>query len=450
MLSLAQGNDASDQVALHAKYGPVVRVAPNKLSYAAGAQAHKDIYGHRKHGQPSIAKDPSFYVASPNGVHNLVSADDANHARQRKALSPAFADKTLKDLEPLLGHWMNKMKEKLQQKAEAGEKVDILKYFNCTTFDIMGDLAFSEDLHMLENGEYSAWVQAIFSSAKEMAKLRAFKMINWFTEWLVNTLLLNNPNAQLKRSQYWNDSKERADRRLASTPERPDLWTKIFEKSKVAEDGLTLDEYHSTASILMIAGTETTATALSGVMYYLLRHPQYFQALSQEIRSAHSTADDITMESLQHLKYLHAVLQEGLRMYPPLPSILPRIAPEGLIVCGQVVPQGTILGVSHLATYRSSEHFKNASEFRPERWLGEDVQYQDDHRDSFEPFAVGPRNCLGKSLAWHEMRLVLATAIFHFDFVLCEESFEWDEQKVYVFWEKKALMCKLTPVIREA
>ena len=296
---------------------------------------------------------------------------------------------------------------------------------------------------MLENGEYSSWVQTIFLGIKNGARLRAVKLINRGTEWFVNWFVLQNQGVRIKQAKHWNHSKERVDRRLARTPDRSDLWTKILEKSK-GSDGLSREEHYSNASLFMIAGTETTATALSGATYYLLRNPDYLQKLTQEIRDAHDSFEEISLDSLQRLKYLHAVLQEGLRMYPPVPSLLPRVAPVGgLVVCGEWVPDGTSLGVHQLSTGRSAENFKDPMEFRPERWLG-DPEYKNDHLDAMEPFSVGPRNCLGKNLAWHEMRLILATMLYHFDLRLCEESREWDEQKVYVLWEKKELMCRLS------
>ena len=195
----------------------------------------------------------------------------------------------------------------------------------------------------------------------------------------------------------------------------------------------------------MIAGTETTATALSGTTYHLLRNPAVLQTLVTEIREAFADFDDITLEDLARLKYLQAVLQEGLRMYPPVPIALPRRIPkEGSIVCDEWVPGDVAIGVNHFATYRMPEHFKNAYEFHPERWL-EDPAYKDDHLDAFEPFSVGPRNCLGKNLAWHEMRVLLVTVLLHFDPQLCKESDDWSEQKVYTLWEKRPLMCSLTP-----
>ena len=164
----------------------------------------------------------------------------------------------------------------------------------------------------------------------------------------------------------------------------------------------------------MIAGTETTATALSGTTYRLLKNPEVLKTLVEEVRGAFSDFDDISLEKLARQKYLHAVLQEGLRMYPPVPIALPRRTPkEGSFVNGQWVPGDVAIGVNHFATYRMPEHFKDADEFHPERWLG-DPAYKDDHLDALEvsrgfetdltptdqvlsqPFSVGPRNCLGK------------------------------------------------------
>lgn len=167
--------------------------------------------------------------------------------------------------------------------------------------------------------------------------------------------------------------------------------------------------------------------------------------LTTEIREAFNSYDDLHLESLARLEYLMAVLQEGLRMYPPVPSTLPRKVPVGgAVVCGEHLPEGTVVGVNHMAVYRSEEHFKHAHEFHPERWLG-DAEFKDDHLDALEPFSVGPRNCLGRNLAWHEMRLLLATVMLHFDLELCDESKDWTDQKVYTIWEKKPLMCTLKP-----
>lgn len=172
----------------------------------------------------------------------------------------------------------------------------------------MGDLSFNEPLYMLEKGEYSSWVKAIFLGIKNAAMLRGIKLSGELGRYVVDKWLFQSAMVRKKQAEHWNYTKERVNRRLARTPDRPDLWSKILEKSS-GPDGLTTEEHHSLASLFMIAGTETTATALSGVTYYLLRNPEYLKKLTQEIRESHSSFDDITLESIARLKYLQAVLQ---------------------------------------------------------------------------------------------------------------------------------------------
>ncbi|KAF7186829.1 Cytochrome P450 monooxygenase [Pseudocercospora fuligena] len=438
--TILKGTEGTELPELHEKYGPVVRIAPDHLSFNGGALAWKDIYGFKKNAY----KDPFFYGKPFNGVASLITADDENHSRQRKLVSHAFADKTLRELEPMLKKWVGVMKQKMTEKAVAGEKSDMLKFYNCTTFDIMGDLSFNEGLDMLENGEYSSWVKAIFLGIKDAVRLRTIRLLNSYINWFVVKFVMQNETVRKKAAEHWNYSKERVDRRLAKNPEQPDLWSKILEKSD-GPGGLTVPEHHSLASLFMIAGTETTATALSGVTYYLLKNPDYLKKLTTEIREAHASFDDLTLESIAKLKYLHAVLQEGLRVYPPVPCTLPRLVPKGgASLDGEYVPEGTTVGVHQLSTYRSSTHWTKPYEFHPERWLG-DPEFAGDHLDSLEPFSTGPRNCIGKNLAWHEMRLILATTLLCFDLELCEESKDWADQKIFTLWEKVPLMCRLTP-----
>jgi hypothetical protein len=147
--AMVSGNEGKIYADLHQKYGPVVRIGPQRLSYAGGAQSWKSIYGFRKHGQSMPHKDMMFYGGSLNKEPSLIIAEDSDHGRQRKILSHAFSDKALKEQEPLLKRWAQLLRKKLDEKANGHDKVDMVKYYNFTTFDVMGDLTFSEGLDMV-------------------------------------------------------------------------------------------------------------------------------------------------------------------------------------------------------------------------------------------------------------------------------------------------------------
>jgi cytochrome P450 len=125
--------------------------------------------------------------------------------------------------------------------------------------------------------------------------------------------------------------------------ERPDIWTYVLRNtdSKNGKERLSLDQMYSCASTFMMAGTETTATQLSGLTYLLLKNPEPMRKLKTEIRAAFSSQADIQMQPLAQLDYLNACLEEGLRFYPPVPIGTPRLTPaRGSIVCGEFLPGG--------------------------------------------------------------------------------------------------------------
>lgn len=103
---------------------------------------------------------------------------------------------------------------------------------------------------------------------------------------------------------------------------------------------MTLEQIRANASLLIIAGSETTATALSGATYLLCSNPDTLAKLTEEVRSAFSSEDEITLLSVQKLKYMLAVLDESLRMFPPVPTASPRTIHEGGdVVCGTFLPE---------------------------------------------------------------------------------------------------------------
>jgi len=250
---------------------------------------------------------------------------------------------------------------------------------------------------MLEDGELSPWVQTIFAGFKAGTFWRCVMQYSAITSWLVGKLLFNSKQVRVKQWENFEYCQSRMDKRLAREPAHSDLWSRILSKSDSAES-LSRDEYHSNAVTFMVAGTETTATALSGLIYFLHQadNRHALNKLKAEVRGKFSSFGDTTLEGLARLEYMHAIIQEGLRMYPPAPSQLPRrTLSGGMIICGQFIPGNITVDVHPLATFTSPTHFKNPQKFQPERWLG-DPEYKDDHLDAVEPFSYGPQNCLGK------------------------------------------------------
>jgi cytochrome P450 len=110
---------------------------------------------------------------------------------------------------------------------------------------------------------------------------------------------------------------------------------------------MSVEELEGNATILIMAGSETTATLLSGVTYFLLTNPHAIKRLEEEVRSTFSSEDEINVLSVNKLSYMLACLDEAFRMYPPLPTGLPRVVPKGgAIIADRFVPEDVSASIS--------------------------------------------------------------------------------------------------------
>ncbi|OCK74982.1 cytochrome P450 [Lepidopterella palustris CBS 459.81] len=440
-LSLVKGTFAADIRDLHEKYGEVIRFTPNHISFT-NAEAWKDIYNYRS-GTPHFTKDKMNYITPINGVESIHSTpDDASHSRQRRLLSHAFSEKALREQEPLIKSYIDLLMKRLHEEVQGSKKgkVDLVRWLNWTTFDLVGDLTFGEPFRCLEKSDYHPWIAIVFDSMRAAMFIVATKQFPLLDRFLASLI----PKSVMQKFlDHHNLSAEKMDRRLATKTERPDFVKYIVERSP---DGIDLGEMHSNSTLIILGGSETSATALSGAIYHLSRNSAKLQKLLEEVRSSIKSEDDFSLNNLAHMTYLNAVLEESMRIYPPVAGYLPRVAPkEGISVAGHWVPPGTQASVTAWAITHSPNNFRDPDLFVPERWIDDGGIYASDKRVASQPFSVGPRNCIGKNLAYAEMRLILSKLLWNFDFEVCEESRNWMDQKTFILWQKSPLMLQLTP-----
>ncbi|CAL5865821.1 uncharacterized protein PFLUO_LOCUS27 [Penicillium psychrofluorescens] len=425
---------------LHDKYGDIVRTGPKMLVYRS-PQAWRDIYSHRKSGAGSFVKDPEFYLQGPRGP-NILNANDTDHSRTRRLLSHAFSERALRDQEDLVQSYVDTLVERLQGEVSASRgTVDMTRWYNFTTFDIIGDLAFGEPFGCLRESQYHPWVKMVFVSTKVLALQRPLAIYPILAP-IVRQFL---PKRLTKmRQEHFALCTEKVHRRLEVKTDRPDFWTYIMRYND--ERSLTTVEMESNAALLILAGSETTASLLSGFTYYTLTNPRAHQKLLHEIRGTFKSIHEINFQSVSQLTYLVAALEESLRVYPPVPSIIPRVVPKGgALIDGEFVPEGISVSGAHFSTYHAESLFAEPDSFIPERWLeSRDKRFESDNRGALQAFSLGPRNCLGRNLAYAEMRLIAAKMLWTFDMAMDEGSAGWDSQRSYNIWERKPLMVKLS------
>lgn len=298
----------------------------------------------------------------------------------------------------------------MREDAKEGREVDMVQNFNLATFDIISDLSFGESFGGLRIRTPHAWIKAFFDIAKigtivTQIVLLKIPIISTLVALLILPMLR-------KRLGIMNYTKDKIEKRIDQRTDRPDFMSYVLRYND--EKGMSREEIQATFNVLMIAGSETTATLLAGCTYLLQKHPRVRQKLQAEIRDSFLDDKEITMLSVSHLTYLDAVVGESLRLYPPVPVALTRMTPpEGAVICGHWVPGNVCplrmrlsflltvsqvsVGVPQFAAYTSPLNFAEPESFAPERMLQEhDAKFDEDRKAVLQPFSAGPRNCLGK------------------------------------------------------
>jgi len=455
---------------MHRQYGPIVRVAPDEVVFAQ-ADAWADIL-QPKSGHPPFPKHPLWWAPmldTPPGI--LTALDGDLHANIRRRFSPAFTPRALKSQEPILHQYIDLLVDRLREAvaSDADSEVDVIRWFNYLTFDIFGDLAFAESFECLQRSQYHGWIALIMDNVKFNGIFLSSRFYP-----VIDSILVQLIPPSLKKAQkdHFQLIADKVRRRLDSDAQRSDFLSYIT-KHGIGADGqdgkrLPLGIVNATFAEFAVAASETTAMALSASLNLLMHNTDKLDILVNEIGGQFRADDNITLDAVRDLTYLNAVIHEVLRLCPPVPWMPSRQVPKGGgAVCGKHLPEGVSLGnasavsvepsligtttyqtaVSITITAMHRESFHAPDAFHPERWLPEatanpDSPFYHDQRQAVQPFAIGPRSCIGQHVAWAEMRLALTKVLWTFDVSAPVDQTKWvvwESLKTFLLIEKKPI-----------
>ena len=266
------------------------------------------------------------------------------HRRIRRQLAHAFSDVAIKQQEAILVKYVDVLMVKLDQQTQGGKTVNIVDWFNFMSFDIIGELAYSESFHSLEGSDYHPWVLSIFSGIRGSSFLRFLKQY-WPLAPIIKALRINTDinlsvdnlkqTADMTMSRLQTGPKEKR-------PGFTDFVDYMLRPNSNGAPGMSPNEVVLNTPILILAGSETTGTGLAGLLYHLSVNPRTYQTLTEEIRSTFPCEEDVDLVGVGKLQYLRACIDEVLRMYPPAASLVPRLSP-GDMITEKWVPKGVSL-----------------------------------------------------------------------------------------------------------
>lgn len=219
--------------------------------------------------------------------------------------------------------------------------------------------------------------------------------------------------------------------KLEEKDQRKDMFHYIIQ-ARDPESGkpYTPKEVEMEAHLLIVAGSDTSAVVMSGIFYYLTKNRDVYEKLQAEIRNTFKSAEAIVSgKPLSGCKYLKAVIDETLRMCPPVPTDLERKTLKGgAMIDGNYIPENVAVGTGTWALHYNAEYHPDPFTYRPERWIvGEGgTSAEDVARETmgWYPFSWGPGNCAGQRLAIVELSIVLGRVIWKMDFEKVDEGGE--------------------------
>lgn len=297
----------------HDLYGPIVRVAPNELSYI-DPQAWKDIYAALPRSSNTaetnhsglLERNPTWFRKSKaSDPYSIMGPNEASHARYRRAFMSAFSDKALRDYSYVLEDFADLFIRKLHVTASTSQPLDLTAWFNCLTFDISGVLSFGESFGSTEAGKAHPWVAIACAFGQAIAKLASLNFLG-LTSGPFGVLIKSIiPKEVQERIAYHRQLTEQKVARYLdsadSNKERAafiDSALRFNEDPKHSSDIVTQQELALNMSILIFAGSETTSSALSAILRYLLQNPTCLSKLTSEIRDTFPTSTSITVSTV--------------------------------------------------------------------------------------------------------------------------------------------------------
>ncbi|KAF0406854.1 cytochrome P450 [Gigaspora margarita] len=340
---------------------------------------------------------------------------------QRRTISRLFQERNYKDfIYASIVRKSETVLNILRRCADNGNPIDLQDLFYRFTLDTLGDIFFSTDFCCLTSPEKPVQFAIDFDHAQRIIDWRLEQSLWKFIE------LYSERGRQIRKSSQVLDSyvynminSRRADIKAEKEPN--DLLTWFI--NAVDKDGETLDDKGLRDVILnlIIAGRDTTAQALSWMMYSIMTHPSVEDSLLNEINSILSQNTPIPLydDVKQLFKYTKATFYETLRLYPSVPKNLKVCTKDNLLPNGVPVYANEFVVWVPWAMGRDKKIWgEDAQVFEPQRFLDDEDLLRPQNQSRFIAFHAGPRTCLGQQFATIEVIILVTMMLKEFKFEL--------------------------------
>ena len=389
--SYFSGNWFDDILKVHEKYGPVVRISPDEISFVDG-NALKRLYGHVKPCAkvpfPGFTADETRWYDTwylPPAGHGIFSEQNIeSHGLRRRLVANAYAMSSVLGYERKIQAILDTNWEQFRKFASAGEAIDMDYWATYFAYDIVSELALGNALGMVRVGhDVNRVMESVlglfyFVSNMGHVPLQSAWMMNPISQFLINKLGTESMKGAAVFREWL--TKSVADRYYSDKQrEEKDMLQYFIEAKDREGNPNTFNSVLTEAGNVLGAGADTVSIGIRAIMIYLIQNPETYKRLQKEVDNFYDkniTIGEITYQQCLSLPFLQAVIKESGRMYPSIVYQIPRyVPPEGINIAGYNIPPGTPAGISALSMNRDKKIFgQDANTFRPERWLEDDAK----------------------------------------------------------------------------
>jgi cytochrome P450 len=391
----------------HASYGDIVRLRLGpRVAYAL---FHPDHVAH------VLIKHRDNYTKQSRGYHKLrqvlgnglLTSEGDVWLRQRRLLQPAFSAARLAGFAGMMVTATEQLAQSWEPAARRGDPIDVADEMMRLTMRIVGETLLGTDV----TGEASDVGAALTIVIDEVSR-------RIHTPWNFRERLPVASNRRFERSIQVLDRSvqkiidehravdEQRDKHSGSAAGRDDLLTMLMS-IRDEETGAKMSDKQLRDEVMtfFLAGHETTAKALTWTFYLLSQHVEVRSRLVREV-DAVLAGRPATAEDLPKLAYAKQVIQESMRLYPPVWGLARMTAADDRID-DVTIPAGSVVLLAQYVTHRHRDFWSNPEGFDPDRFLPERSEGR--HPYAYFPFGAGPRICIGNHFAMIESVLILAT-----------------------------------------
>ncbi|KKY13964.1 putative cytochrome p450 [Diplodia seriata] len=410
---------------LHQQYGDVVRTGPRELSIARISPI----------GQIMSCGKGNFYGMAETRIERQglpFKMDQEDHRRGRRAWEISMTPQQIARYNGAMQETISLFLDRLSEPQFEGP-VNVTDWISWLGYDIMGVVGFGRDFDCLRKASDHAAIKQMHEFGFALGLLK-------HVPWLGNLLgYLPVENAMEPYARYCRDLvREKMKALHENSDQEPEAPTDVLAwliqayEEKKPWGAKTIEGLDDDTRSLVMAGADTATATMTNFFYYLSLYPEIQRELHAsivEMVPASALADPATLtpDLLDRVPLLEAIINETLRLQPPIPSGNPRVTPaEGLYVrdakYGDIdIPGNTVVYMPQWVIQRDERYFGRADEFIPTRWIATSPEAALlKERAAWFPFQVGTYYCVGQKLAIWELKSVLARSIAKFEVSFAE------------------------------